>query len=175
MPTSCKVFPRSRAHASEENGRAAPDALFQRVAQRLARRRHPRPRKVRRETTGRDGINAAARASFFFMPCQNSSVSFFSSCARPSSRAIHRSAREWWRAAKKLHATDEGEMFARGQVVEDARDFPVTRRCDASLRGPRRGRSCPRENADRAALGASRPVNIFDGSGFARAVRAKKP
>jgi len=99
---------------------------------------------------------------------------FFSSCARSHHReAIHRSAREWCGRQKIQRTGWKVRLFARVNCRR-ARDFPVPRRMRPSLRGRVAGRSVLARMRIVPALGRAGRVNILDGSGFARAVRARK-
>ena len=120
------------------------------------------------------GISAAARESFFFMPCENSSVSFFSSCARSIMASNSSQRARTVSRGRRYIRPDEREVFARRQVVEQRQVF--RHHADAAFHRERAFRVADvfAEDAHRAAAGRQQAGEHLDGGGFARAVRAEK-
>lgn len=77
-------------------------------------------------------------------------------------------------AAGSRHAADEGEVFPRGEVVEQRE--VLGHHADAALHLERAARIAHvlAEDADAAAAGCEQAGEHFDGGGFARAVGAEE-
>ena len=120
------------------------------------------------------GSSAAASASFFFMPWEYSSVSFFSSSSRSiiASNSWHR-----WRTVaggSRYMRPMKVRYSRRRQVVEQGE--VLRHHADPAFDGPGGVGRCKvaPENPHRAAGRRQQAGEHLDGGGFARAVRAEK-
>ena len=108
------------------------------------------------------------------MPCEYSSVSFFSSWSRSiiASNSWQRCAHR--RRRQQIHPADEGEILARRQVVEQGEILRHHADPAFDLAGGVGRGQVGAQNPHRAAAGRQQAGEHLDGGGFARAVGAEK-